>query len=428
MPSFDRPAAGIILSEGPGEVRGVRLAEDRCIAFAAHRAGEVPLGTLCHAILRDHLPGIGAFVDIGAEAFLATPAAIDLPLGAHLLVQVARAAAGDKPIGVTRSLTWETAALTLTFHPGAAGSVAAARRLPEPERVRLKGFLSEHLAPERRAAGFSVTVRPAALEYKHSALAADLAALLAAADAALADQGPVGPISGSVRPLRRLLDDLGDGPILAPLALAPALKAEALTAVLAPPGVDPFAALEIEAELAEACATDFPVPGGGRLTVEPTRALTAIDLDSGGDPRPAAVFVAEALTTVARLLRLRNLSGAIVIDPPRLGAAALARALAGFQAALAEDPVPTDLLGMTRGGLIELTRPHRGPPLADRLFGVEGQALALLRALVYGSPRQEAIAVSADVLAFLDSARGRPARDQATVRLGQAPKFRLKEA
>ncbi len=430
MPPLDRPAAGIILSEGPGEVRGVRLAQDRCIAFAAYRTGEIPLGTVCRGILRAHLPGIGAFIDIGAEAFLAAPGGTDLPLGARLLVQVARAASDDKPIGVTRSLTWTSPALTLTHHPGGEGAIAAARRLPETERTRLKAFLAECLSPERRAAGFSVTARPPALEYKHAALAAELSALLAEADAARATQGPPGPVSGPLRPLRRLLADLGGGggPLLAPLALAPGLKSEDLTAELAPPGVDPFKALAIEAELAEVCAAEIPLPGGGRLTLEPTRALIAIDLDSGTDPRPAAVFVTEALGTVARLLRLRNLGGVVVIDPPRLTTAALARALADFKAALAEDPVPTDVLGVTRGGLIELTRPHHGPPLTQSLFGTEGQALAVLRALVYGPQQQGAIPVSAEVLAFLESARGRFAREQAVVRLGLVPKFRLKEA
>lgn len=429
MRPLDRPETGIILSEGPGEVRAVRLAESVCIAFAAHRVGEVPLGTICRALVRAHMPGVGVFLDIGAEAFLSGTAAEGLPLGARLLVQVNRAASGDKPLGVTRSLTWETPALVLTYRPGVPGDISAARSLPEAERARLKAFLSDHLPPERRAAGFSVTARGPALERKQAALAADLRALLSDADG-VAEDGPPGPVADATS-LRRLIADLGADsaalPILAPLTLAPRLRAEGLAFNLAPPAVDPFTALDIDAELAEACAAEIPLPGGGRLWIEPTRALTAIDLDSGSDPRPPEGFVTDALRQVARLLRLRGLGGTIVIDPPRLGSAAQARLMAVFKQALAADSVASDLLGITRGGLIEVTRPHRGAVLRERLFGPEGQALAILRALVYGPPPRGPVAVTAAQMAWLDGPRGQAARREAAQRLGQAPQFQVKE-
>lgn len=429
MPPLDRPETGIVFSEGPGEVRAVRLENGLCVAFAAQRMGEVPPGTICRAIVRAQMPGVGAFLDIGAEAFLSGPAAEGLPLGARLLVQVNRAASGDKPMGVTRNLTWETPALALTRREGGPGDVAAARSLPETERARLKAFLTDQLPPDRRAAGFSVTARGPALERKQTALAADLRDLLALADGISVD-GPPGPVGGEAS-LGQMIAELGADsaalPILAPLTLAPRLRAEGRTVELAPPSVDPFAALDLDADLIDACAAEIPLPGGGRLWVEPTRALTAIDLDSGSDGRPAEMFVTEALQQVARLLRLRNLGGTIVIDPPRLGTAAQGRVLAIFKQALVADPVASDLLGITRGGLIEVTRPHRSAVLTERLFGPAGQALAILRALVYGPPHQGALPVTAAQMVWLDSAPGQAARHQAAQRLGHPPQFRIQE-
>lgn len=428
MQPLDRPETGIILSEGPGEVRAVRLENSVCVAFAAQRGGQVPLGTICRALVRAQMPGVGAFVDIGTEAFLGSPAADGLPLGARLLVQVNRAASGDKPIGVTRTLSWETPALALTRRVGAEGEVAAARSLPDAERARLKIFLSEQLSPDRRSAGFSLTARGPALERKQAALATELRELLTLADS-VTDDGPPGPVGGGAS-LRQMIAELGPDcaslPILAPLPLVPRLQAEGMSFERAPPSVDPFAALEIDGELAEACTPEIMLSGGGRLFIEPTRALTAIDIDSGGDSRRPEAVVIEGLQAAARLIRLRNLGGLIVIDPPRLAAASLNRALAAFKQALSSDPVASDILGPTRGGLIEVVRPHRGGLLTERLFGAEGQALAILRGLVYGPPVQTSVAVAADVLAWLDSAPGLVARTAAAQRLGRMPVFRSK--
>ncbi|WP_395831731.1 hypothetical protein, partial [Elstera sp.] len=60
--TMDRPDAGIILSEGPGEVRGVRLIDGLCAAFVTARVGELPLGTVCRGIVRAALPDVGAFI------------------------------------------------------------------------------------------------------------------------------------------------------------------------------------------------------------------------------------------------------------------------------------------------------------------------------------------------------------------------------
>lgn len=428
--SLDRPEAGIILSEGPGEVRGVRLIDGRCAAFATARVGDLPIGTICRGILRASLPEVGAFVDIGTgvDAFLGGAAAAALPLGSRLLVQVSRAASGDKPMGVTRSLEWAGTRLSLFYLEGRKGEFSVARHLPEAERTRLRAVLAELLPAERLAAGFGLTALPAATGLYRKALAQELSVLLAQADSLNRDGSP-GPASGAAAPVLRVLSALGvqADPIIAPLTLAPDLRAAGYEAQFAPALVDPFARLEIEAELSEACTPEIVLPGGARLVIEPTRALTAIDIDKGGDPRAPEALVTACFIEIARQLRLRGIGGMIVIDPPRLPMAALNRALDPFKSHLARDSVATDLLGPTRGGLIELTRPHRGPPLRELWLGPAGQALAALRRAVYSGAPIAPIALSAPGLAWLETPQGQAARAAAAARLGQAPRFVLED-
>jgi len=70
---------------------------------------------------------------------------------------------------------------------------------------------------------------------------------------------------------------------------------------------------------AEALETVFPLPGGGSVAIETTRALIAVDVDlgerAGSDAKRAtrgANFA--ALTTAARVLRLKGEGGLVVID------------------------------------------------------------------------------------------------------------------
>ncbi len=130
------------------------------------------------------------------------------------------------------------------------------------------------------------------------------------------------------------------------------------------------------------------LPGGLRMHVQPTAALTAIDLDlaaaAGGRGGKAAVHLAAnqgALAALARQIRLRNLSGAILVDFAGLAPrrrAALGPALA---AALAEEAADARLLGFTALGLAEILRPRVHAPLHELLAGSHAAGLAALRHL-----------------------------------------------
>jgi Rne/Rng family ribonuclease len=109
------------------------------------------------------------------------------------------------------------------------------------------------------------------------------------------------------------------------------------------------------------------------MYVEPTRALVAVDVNTGGDFSPAAGFKANlaALRELPRQLRLRGLGGQIVIGPAPMAKSARAQAEGAFRAALRDDPVETSLAGWTTLGLLEVQRKRERRPLALTLRGLE---------------------------------------------------------
>jgi Ribonuclease G/E len=131
------------------------------------------------------------------------------------------------------------------------------------------------------------------------------------------------------------------------------------------------------------------LPGGARASFHPTPALVAIDVDAGaataartGKAASQRALNRGALPALARQIRLRNLSGAILLDlagMPARQRAALGPALA---AALAPDPVQPRFLGFTALGLAEVVRRRIHPPLHELLAGPHAAGLAALRAVV----------------------------------------------
>jgi Ribonuclease G/E len=116
------------------------------------------------------------------------------------------------------------------------------------------------------------------------------------------------------------------------------------------------------------------LPSGGRIIIEHTQALTAIDVDSGqhdgrGDPlRLARETNSQAAREIARQLRLREIGGRVVIDfIPLQGRGEVAGLLAQLQRWLDLDPARVHLGRMSEMGLVELSRRRRQPALARRL-------------------------------------------------------------
>lgn len=111
---------------------------------------------------------------------------------------------------------------------------------------------------------------------------------------------------------------------------------------------------------------------GAYLIIQPTEALTVIDVNTGKNvakKESQENFLRvnmEAATEIARQLRLRNLSGIIVVDFMNLTAAeANETLLSHFRRELKSDPVQTQLVDMTKLGLVEVTRKKVRKPLGE---------------------------------------------------------------
>lgn len=102
---------------------------------------------------------------------------------------------------------------------------------------------------------------------------------------------------------------------------------------------------------------------GAYLIIQPTEALTVIDVNTGKNIAKKDVqenFLKvnkEAAVEITRQLRLRNISGIIVIDFMNLTTKdAEAELLSVLRAELKKDPIPTQLVDITKLGLVEVTR------------------------------------------------------------------------
>lgn len=190
----------------------------------------------------------------------------------------------------------------------------------------------------------------------------------------------------------------GKGPVLARLNLAPPdgtgllLPAPAPTeAILAAfPDARLVTTLAgddarawVDRAWAEIASPVWPLPDGGTISLESTRALWAVDVDSGAGRGEQGMLAANrrAGGAVARAIRLKEAAGLIVIDPAgreRAGVVALmAAVMAGFRAG--PDP-PSDIRSAPYG-LVVLTRRRTRRSLAGRLAIPGHRSLMALRAL-----------------------------------------------
>lgn len=112
--------------------------------------------------------------------------------------------------------------------------------------------------------------------------------------------------------------------------------------------------------------------GEGTMFVEPTRALVAVDVNTGGDTSPAAALKANlaAARALPRALRLRGLGGQISVDFAPMSKAHRKQVEQSLRASVKADPVETSLVGWTTMGLFEMQRKRERRPLAALLTGV----------------------------------------------------------
>jgi Ribonuclease G/E len=243
-----------------------------------------------------------------------------------------------------------------------------------------EGFLPDNQGADGLSDGDIVTVRivRAAQGGKGPRLAVDASTLLGDGSPALLSRG-----SGA---LVELAERHAEAPILLDdAALAARLQGRFATRIRLVPVAFDDAVLDEVQTLGE---PTIELPQNGRLHVYPTPALVAIDVDAGGavasrQGKMAAHMAANraALPELVRQIRLRNLSGAILVDFAGLSPRRRATLHNELQSALADDPLRPRLLGFTALGLAEIVRPRVHPPLHELQAGSHAAGLAALRRL-----------------------------------------------
>lgn len=146
--------------------------------------------------------------------------------------------------------------------------------------------------------------------------------------------------------------------------------------------VDSFASAEelleafrIHAAIHQALLPRVDLPSGGYVIIEPTEALTVVDVNSGSFTRSANARETvlwtncEAATEIARQLQLRNIGGMIIVDfidmESRRDQLLL---LEHFMKAMGPDKARPQIAQITELGLVELTRKRQGQNIYE-LFG-----------------------------------------------------------
>jgi len=385
----------LVIAASPGELRGAVAADRSLVDFRLVRTvGRSAIGDVFLGRVVRLLPALrAALVDIGQDrpAFLSADDAAPrhglagLTEGAAVVGQVKRDARADKAAAVT--LRPRLQGRLLDWTPARPGVVAEeiGRELRERAAARVADLLQS---------GEGVRLLAGAAEAAPEALAAAIGAMRArwaAIDARRAQAVPPACLE-AVPPLARLLEPLADDALDEILVDDPMVLAETrawlsrehpqmaarVSQHRGPGGL--FEAAGLAESVADLLELRVGLPGGGRLTIEPTAAATLIDVDSGtlegermGGEDALLAMNLSAAAAVARQMRLRGLAGALVVDFIALRQRAHRdRLLDAFRASLEAEVPDAQLLGWTRLGHVELTRPRRRAPLHEIMF--EGTA------------------------------------------------------
>jgi len=309
--------------------------------------------------------------------------------GEEILVQIVKDPIGEKGARLSANITIAGRFLILVAN---APGVALSRRIEdEAERARLtaivQGFESSGRNEISRQSGY--ILRTAAI----GACAHDLedeAVRLNSAWREISERrrsaSAPSTLYSDLGPVERALRDEVDGTIgriliddRSALAAARSYAERAMPGMAAKieaySGSMPlFEYFGIEDEIAQLSSPRVALPLGGWITIESTEALTAIDVNSGsyvtsgGLEETSLKVNLEAATAIGRQLRLRGIGGLIVIDFIHLERSEnIASVLAALEAACTKGRVPSQILGMSAFGLVEMTRKRVREPLAKRL-------------------------------------------------------------
>ena len=339
----------VILDELDGRGAAALVVDGRLEEISLDPATDTPLpGAIYRAVADRPVKGQGGmFVKLpsGASGFLRQTGG--LAPGQRILVQVTGPAEPGKALPVTTRLLFKSRFAILT--PGAPGLNISRAIHDEDLRAELAGLAQQGMAGADPTLG--LILRSACQQAAAAIVAEDIAAMRGLAEAVLQDlNGPP--------------ELLVDGPGAHDLACRDWLDPEPDEFVTEPGGFADHGVLE----MIDALMSDRLDLGAGHMMVEPTRALVAVDVNTGADTSPAAALKANiaAARELPRLLRLRGIGGQIVVDfapVPKKDRAILDQVLRAAFKGESE----ANLAGWTTLGLFEMTRKRDRLPLANLL-------------------------------------------------------------
>ena len=266
--------------------------------------------------------------------------------GQPLLVQVTGVAEPGKAVPVTDRVLFKSRHAIVT--PGAPGLNISRRITDDDTRDRLMG-----IARAAMDGPFGLILRSSCAAAGEDEIAEDIAEMLALATAVMGDAEGAEP--------EALTEGWGPHEIAW-------RDWEAGDVVTAPGGF----AREGVLDLIEALKSPAVPLDGGMMYVEPTRALVAVDVNTGGDTSPGATLKANlaAARALPRALRLRGLGGQVTVDFAPMSKAHRKQLEQSLRASFRNDSVETSLVGWTPMGLYELQRKRERPPLARLIAGL----------------------------------------------------------
>ena len=301
-----------------------------------------------------------AFVRLGGDSigFLPFSECKEKPRSGDLiLVQVKKPPVGEKAAYLTCDIALAGRYALLTPFTQ---RYAISKKIEDEETRGRLHELAARLAPE----GIGMVMRTESAEASEEAISADIEALKAAWEETMQKRSEVSEpclLKGREDALLRLLRD-EHGEIEQILTDQPGEIKNGSIPVHA--CLAPFDLYNVPAKLEKSMARKVWLDCGGYLVIDPTEAMTVIDVNSGkftgnktGTENTFLKLNLEAAKEIARLLRLRNIGGIVIIDfvdmRDESSRAAVREAL---EEALRDDPVKAVVHGFTSLGLMEMTR------------------------------------------------------------------------
>ncbi len=306
----------------------------------------------------------------------------DLCIGDELLVEVTREKQKNKPASVSANLNFSGKYLILTTGNHLLG---ISKKLHATERERLQALLKDQITDT-----FGIVVRTAAKDASDEEILKELEMLTKQCHACL--QGAMHRTAftrlreappfylqflknRNLTEVQKITTDIPSVHEVLLQHLQDTKEAEKLH-LYTDTQVSLFALYSLTHELERALHRQVWLPSGAYLVIDPTEALTVIDVNSGKNikkkSREELVFSVnvEAAHEIARQLILRNISGICIIDFIDMKEKEHREELMHIlRMDLKKDKVPATLVDITRLGLVELTRKKVQKSLKEQLQG-----------------------------------------------------------